>query len=73
MPTRELDFTYPVAAVSDKMKEYNRKYREAHDYQVTCACGATFKAISIYTHQSSRKHREYIKKKHEEASSLPRQ
>jgi len=60
---RELDLTYKTPPVSSAMQTYNRKYREAHDYTVECVCGAIFKAISVYTHQHSQRHKAFMEAK----------
>jgi len=43
------------------MREYNRKYREAHSDTITCPCGAEYKEISKYNHFGSKKHQDYLK------------
>lgn len=43
------------------MREYNRKYREAHSGIVLCECGAEYKEISKYNHYGSQRHQSYIR------------
>ena len=56
----ELHFGGHTKTPEEKMRIYNRKYRQAHSYDVTCRCGSTYKAISKYTHIKSQKHQRFI-------------
>ena len=60
MPTREVSFYEEEKTPQEKMKIYNRKYRERHSEEVHCACGGKYKIISKYTHLKSKRHCEYI-------------
>lgn len=57
---RELDLTRPILNKQDRMKEYNRKYREEHSNMVHCLCGGTFKEISKYTHYKTTRHQDFL-------------
>lgn len=59
----ELDFTRPVLNKQDRMKEYNKKYREEHSNIVHCTCGGTFKEISKYTHTKTARHQDFLSRK----------
>jgi len=60
---RELDFTRPLQSKEDKMKDYNKKYREEHSTIVRCKCGSQFKEISKYTHYKTQRHQDYLQNK----------
>ena len=64
--TRFLDFTKPEKTKQERMKEYNKKYREEHSTIVDCKCGAKFKEISKYTHYKTTRHQEYLDRKQDE-------
>lgn len=53
---REVSFVLPEQSKQDKMREYNKKYREQHSGIVHCKCGGVFKEISKYTHAKTKKH-----------------
>jgi len=53
---RHVDFTRPPKDNTEKMREYNRRYREKNSDMMTCPCGAVFKRISNYTHLNSKSH-----------------
>lgn len=57
---RELNFCRPEKTKQERMKEYNKKYREEHSAIVDCKCGAKFKEISKYTHYKTTRHQEYL-------------
>jgi hypothetical protein len=54
--TNHIDFTTPKKSPQEKMREYNRRYREKNNGDMTCECGAVIKQISHYTHLRSKKH-----------------
>ena len=55
-----LDFTQPERSKQDKMRDYNRKYREEHSEMVNCKCGGKFKEISKYTHVKTSRHQDFL-------------
>lgn len=63
---RELNFCRPEKTKQERMREYNKKYREEHSTLVECKCGAKFKEISKYTHYKTTRHQEYLDKKQED-------
>jgi hypothetical protein len=60
---RELDFTRPEKSKQERMKEYNKKYREEHSTMVQCKCGGRFKEISKYTHYKTARHQDFLDSK----------
>jgi hypothetical protein len=56
---RHIDLTRPVKSHTERMKEYNRRYREKNSDQMVCPCGSTIKKISNYTHLNSKKHNDW--------------
>lgn len=63
MVCRELDFTRPILTKQERMKDYNKKYREEHSEMIHCKCGGKFKEISKYTHYKTRRHQDFLTKK----------
>ena len=59
---RELNFCYEVKTHAEKMKDYNKKYRLDHSYEITCRCGGHYKAINKYTHLKSQRHLDFVEK-----------
>ena len=57
---RHVDLTQPAKSLSDRMREYNKRYRLKNSDPMTCGCGSTFKKISNYTHLNSKKHKEWV-------------
>jgi hypothetical protein len=53
---RHIDLSVPVKSLPERMKEYNRRYREKNSDMMNCGCGATIKKISNYTHLATKKH-----------------
>lgn len=62
MPTREVSFYEEEKTPQEKMRIYNRKYRERHSEQIVCACGGSYKIISKYTHTKSKKHLDFVER-----------
>jgi len=67
---RELNFCRPEKTKQERMREYNKKYREEHSEMVHCKCGATFKEISKYTHYKTTRHQDYLEKMAESIKSV---
>ena len=63
---KELNFCRPEKTKQERMRDYNKKYREEHSSIVECRCGARFKEISKYTHYKTARHQEYLDKKQED-------
>lgn len=59
---RELNFCYETKSHAEKMKDYNKKYRQDHSYEIVCRCGGRYKAISKYTHLKSQRHLDFVEK-----------
>lgn len=57
--SREVNFITPTKSPQEKLREYNRRYREKNNKDITCKCGAVIKKISEYTHLKSKKHKTY--------------
>ena len=57
---REVDFTRPEKSKQERMKEYNKKYREEHSNMIHCKCGGNFKEISKYTHYKTASHQRFL-------------
>lgn len=59
-PLYHIDLTRPQVSKTEKMRQYNRLYRERHSAYVECGCGSRYKEISKYTHQHSARHRDWV-------------
>ena len=57
---REVNFSMPEISKQEKVRLYNRIYREQHSAVVDCKCGGRFKEISKYTHCKSSRHTKYL-------------
>lgn len=60
---REVNFSAPEISKQEKVRLYNRIYREQHSAVVECKCGGRFKEISKYTHCRSKRHEDFLQKK----------
>ena len=60
---REVNFSAPEISKQEKVRLYNRIYREQHSAVVDCKCGGRFKEISKYTHCRSKRHEDFLQKK----------
>jgi hypothetical protein len=67
---RELNFCRPEKTKQERMREYNKKYRDEHSEIVECKCGAKFKEISKYTHYKTTRHQDYLVKLSETIKSV---
>lgn len=67
---REVDFSVPVLSLQERMKLYNRKYRDEHSQIVHCACGSAFKEISKYTHLKTIAHQKFLEAKKTNGTAL---
>jgi hypothetical protein len=54
--TNHIDLTVPKKSLQEKMREYNKRYREKNNVNTTCECGSIVKKISLYNHLKSKKH-----------------
>lgn len=68
---RELNFCEPEKTKQERMREYNKKYREEHSTMIHCKCGAVFKEISKYTHYKTTRHQDYLVKLSETIKTIP--
>jgi len=59
---REVNLVMPERNKQTRMRKYNETYRLKHSHLVTCACGATFKEISKYSHVKSGVHKTFVEK-----------
>jgi len=59
---REVNLVMPERNRQTRMRKYNETYRLKHSQQITCACGATFKEISKYSHVKSGVHKTFVEK-----------
>jgi hypothetical protein len=57
---REVNLVMPERNIQTRMRKYNETYRLKHSHLVTCACGATFKEISKYSHVKSGVHKTFV-------------